>query len=89
MQSRLHSLIETLADVAVGLAINVALNWILLPLVLNIPHPTAHQNFVLTAIFTVVALARRYVMRRVFNRWHRHAIAFSFALNMNQKGILK
>lgn len=66
MQSRRLSLIEALANVAVGLLVAFATQVIVFPLFGF--NATTGQHIAITAIFTVVSLVRSYALRRVFNR---------------------
>lgn len=68
-QSRRMSMVETLAGVAIGFAVSVALSHIIYPL---FGHSfTLAQNMGITVIFTVVSIVRSYLVRRAFNRWGR------------------
>ena len=65
MQSKRQSLIETLTSVFVGWLIGVILNMLVLPLFdYNI---TVVDSLWVSLIFTVVSVARGYVVRRIFN----------------------
>ena len=65
MQSKKQSLIETLTSVFVGWFIGVILNLTVLPLFdYNI---TVVDSLWVSLIFTVVSVARGYVIRRWFN----------------------
>jgi hypothetical protein len=63
-QSRLMSLVEAFANVAVGYVIAVVTQVLVFPL-FGIP-ATLQQNLAIGAIFTGVSLARSYVLRRLF-----------------------
>jgi hypothetical protein len=65
-QTRTMSAVESVANVAVGYGIAVATQAVVFPL-FGI-HATATDHLAIGAIFTVVSLARSYVLRRVFNR---------------------
>ena len=66
MQPRRHSLIEALANVAVGYGINVVANLAVLPLFgLAV---SAADAAGIGVVFTGISLARSYVLRRAFNR---------------------
>jgi len=67
MQSRLGSLLESVANTATGFVISW-LVWMLVVAPLYGYATTAHQSFWITAIFTVTSLARSYLWRRFFNR---------------------
>jgi hypothetical protein len=65
-QTRLGSLIESWANVAIGFAINWTANMLIFPLFgFNI---TAGQAFHVGIIFTVISVVRSYALRRVFNK---------------------
>ena len=64
-QTRRQSLIETVAGVAIGFAVSMALSAIVYPL-----HGhafTLAQNASITVIFTVASILRGYWVRRLFN----------------------
>ena len=66
MQSRLMSLIESLANVAIGYSVALATQILVFPLFgLEVP---LSSNLAIGAIFTVVSIARSYLVRRLFNR---------------------
>lgn len=64
-QSRVGSMVETLTNTAVGMAINVGVNAAVLPIFGF--YPSFAQNVGMTIIFTFVSIIRSYVLRRVFN----------------------
>lgn len=64
-QTRLGSLIEACINVLIGFWINFAANLAILPLFGFTP--TVAQNFQIGLLFTVVSVARSYVIRRWFN----------------------
>lgn len=64
-QTRLGSLIEALANVAIGFGINWLANLAILPLFGF--HVTGAQAFGIGCFFTVISIARSYVLRRWFN----------------------
>lgn len=66
-QSKLGSLAESAANIAIGFTINFFANMVLLPLV-GITQLTVGNNLQLGCAFTVISLARSYVLRRWFNR---------------------
>lgn len=67
MQSRTHSAIEAVTNVAVGYGVAVATQVAVFPLFgVNLP---LSQNLAIGVIFTVVSLVRSYALRRLFNRW--------------------
>lgn len=65
-QTRTMSAVESVANVAVGYGIAVATQAAVFPL-FGI-HATAADHLAIGAIFTVVSLARSYLLRRIFNR---------------------
>lgn len=65
MQSRTHSFIESLVNVALGMIISMALQIVVFP---AFGHAfTLAQNVGITIIFTVASIVRSYVVRRWFN----------------------
>lgn len=71
-QTRLGSLYEALMNVAIGFAINFVANFVILPLVGF--HISVGQNLFIGVLYTVVSVARSYVIRRWFNA-RLHAMA--------------
>lgn len=68
-QSRAHSFIESLTNVAVGYGIAVLTQAVVFPLFgIRVSVP---DHLAIGALFTVVSIARSYALRRLFNRWHR------------------
>ena len=64
-QSRLGSLIESVANIAVGLAVSVVANILVLP---HYGYSRGVSEAVqIGAIYTAISLARSYVLRRWFN----------------------
>jgi hypothetical protein len=66
-QTRIMSLIETLASIAIGFAVSVIITAIVMPAYGHAV--TLQDNIEITAIFTVLSLVRGYAVRRVFNWW--------------------
>jgi len=66
-QPRWHSMLETIANVVVGIAVSLIIQITIMPLVLHV-QPTIEQNMALVAIFTIASIIRGYVMRRLFNK---------------------
>lgn len=65
-QTRLGSLFESLINVFIGFWINFAANLLVLPLVgFNI---TIGENFFIGFLYTLISVARSYVIRRWFNQ---------------------
>lgn len=66
MQSRIMSLIETIANVASGMVVSFVVGLWLYPLYGF--QASASQTASLTLVFTGVSILRAYAWRRVFNR---------------------
>ncbi len=65
-QTRCHSLLEQLLNVGSGFLLSLAVwTWVIVP-VWHLPVHTV-ENLQITAVFTVLSIARGYVWRRVFN----------------------
>lgn len=69
-QSRLASFIEAKVNLVLGFAISMVV-WQFFGPVMGY-EVNLHDNFIITAVFTVVSLARSYTLRRLFNWWHHH-----------------
>lgn len=65
-QSKRMSLVESMANIAVGYAVAIFTQVMVFPL-FGIVIPL-HDNFIIGAIFTVVSLARSYALRRLFDK---------------------
>ena len=65
MQTKKHSAIESLANIAVGIGIAFGTQVVVFPWFGL--HATLAANLGITAIFTVVSFVRSYTLRRVFN----------------------
>lgn len=64
-QTRVGSLIEAGINVLIGFVINMAANFVILPLVgFEI---TLQQNLFIGVLYTLVSVARSYIVRRWFN----------------------
>lgn len=73
-QRKIGSLVEAIANIVIGFAINFVANLTILPLFgFNI---TAGQAFNVGLIFTVISVVRSYYVRRLFNqvkaKWNVH-----------------
>jgi hypothetical protein len=75
-QTRLGSLIEAIVNIIIGFGINFAANLIVLPRFGFDVKPA--QAFGIGLIFTVISIARSYVIRRWFNA-RLHAAALRMA----------
>lgn len=68
MQSRLQSLLEAWANVAIGYVVAVLSQLAVFPLFgIHVP---LSDNLLIGGYFTLISLARSYLLRRVFNRMH-------------------
>lgn len=67
-QPRLHSLAESFANIGVGLIVSLLGQFIIFPLV-GI-EASLSQNLGVAGLFTILSVARHYIIRRVFNRYH-------------------
>ncbi len=66
-QRRAHSFAEALINVVVGYSVALASQIAIFPLYgIAVPLST---NVVIGAWFTVISIARSYLLRRAFNRW--------------------
>lgn len=75
-QTRLGSLIEACINVCIGFTINFFANLAVMPLIGF--HITLEQNLFVGVLYTLISVARSYVVRRWFNaRLHRAAEQFS------------
>jgi hypothetical protein len=63
-QSRLMSLLESVANVIVGYGVAVMTQILIFP-IFGL-HTTLAQNLKMGAIFTIVSIARSFALRRVF-----------------------
>ena len=63
-QSRLMSLVESVANVIVGYGVAVFTQILIFP-IFGL-HTTLAQNLKMGAIFTIVSIARSFALRRVF-----------------------
>lgn len=65
-QTKKHSLIESLANVAIGYGVALASQLLIFPQYgVNLP---LSDNIAIGLWFTVISIARSYVLRRTFNR---------------------
>jgi hypothetical protein len=68
MQTKLGSLLETIANTVVGVIVSIAIGHFLYPMFGA--QVSLADNLWLTLIFTATGMARSYVLRRYFNRHH-------------------
>ena len=66
MQSKLHSLIESASNIAIGYLVALASQIAVFPM-FDI-HVSIGDNLAIGAWFTVISLIRSYAVRRLFNR---------------------
>lgn len=64
-QSRVDSFMEAVCNTFIGFWVSLA-TWVIVAWWLQIPMSWS-QNFLITGIFTVVSIARSYILRRLFN----------------------
>jgi hypothetical protein len=64
-QTKAGSVVEALANIAVGFSINFVANMCIFPLFGM--HISLTNNFLMGLIYTAISLARSYVLRRWFN----------------------
>jgi hypothetical protein len=70
MQSRIQSMLEGWANVAIGYVVALLSQLAIFPL-FGI-HTPFTDNLLIGGYFTIISLARSYVVRCLFNRMHRH-----------------
>lgn len=67
-QSRIGSLVEAWVNVLIGFWINFFANLVILPM-FGFTSLTVATNFVIGLLYTVISVARSYVIRRWFNAY--------------------
>jgi len=65
IQSKKHSVLESITNVIVGLIVSFLIQLWIYPL-LKIP-VTLNQNIIITLVFFLASFIRGYVVRRIFN----------------------
>ena len=65
MQSRKHSIAESLTNIAVGYAVNFLANLVIFPVMGW--ELTVGDNLTIGVFYTAVSLARSYLLRRAYN----------------------
>ena len=65
-QTRLHSLVEAVANVVIGYGVALSTQVVVFPLFGM--RVSLSDNIAIGAIFTVVSLVRTYLLRRLFNK---------------------
>lgn len=68
MQSKIHSLIESITNIAIGYVIAIASQIAIFPL-FDI-HVPISSNLKIGGCFTIVSIVRTYAVRRYFNRFY-------------------
>jgi len=66
MQTKKHSIIESITQTIIGLGTSILIQVILYP-IMGIP-VTFSQNLIITAVFFIVSIIRGYFVRRYFSR---------------------
>ena len=66
MQSKKHSILESLTNVITGLLISFIIQLIIYP-ILNI-EVSINKNIIITFVFFTMSLIRSYIIRRIFNK---------------------
>ena len=66
MQTKKMSLVESLVNVAIGLAFANLVQWLVFIVYYGLPIPL-WENAIISVVFTVVSICRSYCLRRVFN----------------------
>jgi hypothetical protein len=80
IQSRLESLIEALINTAIGFVVSFTA-WPVAAIMFDMHYSTG-QHFGITVFFTLISVARGYVVRRWFNaRLHNAAVRMAKRLN--------
>lgn len=65
-QTKTGSFVEAWANIAVGFGVNYAANLVILPM-FGFTSLTWDKNLAIGALYTLISLARSYVLRRWFN----------------------
>ena len=66
MQTKKQSFLESLTNVAIGYLVSVLSLFIIFP-ILGIESSTG-KNLIITLYFTLISIARSYILRRYFNK---------------------
>lgn len=69
MQTKTQSLFEIVVNYAIGFAVALAVQMLLMR-IYNVPM-SASRDVAITVVFTAVSIVRSYLVRRFFNRRHR------------------
>lgn len=69
MQTKLQSIVETLVQTAIGYTVAITSQLLIFPFFgIDI---SFSENLLIGVWFTIISIARGYVVRRVFNHLHR------------------
>ncbi len=74
-QSKKGSAYEVAINIVIGFSINYLANWWILPL-FGFHSLNAVSNFEIGVLFTVISVARQYVIRRWCNQWIKKGAAW-------------
>lgn len=66
MQSKNGSMLEAVANTAVGFGVNFSANMLILPM-FGFTELTVGKNLVIGGLYTAISLGRSYILRRWFN----------------------
>jgi uncharacterized protein YacL len=66
MQTKIHSLIESITNTLIGFIVSLIIQLIIYP-IMGIP-VSFNQNIIITLVFTIVSILRGYLIRRFFNK---------------------
>jgi len=67
IQSKRRSLLEAVINVMVGLFINWV-SWFLIIIPIFKIYPSSSDIILISIIFTIISIARSYMIRRIFNK---------------------
>lgn len=67
MQTRTHSMIESLANTGLGFIISLAAQVLIFPMFGIVV--SLGTNTAIVLVFTVISIARSYILRRLFNKF--------------------
>jgi hypothetical protein len=68
-QTKIGSLLETLAGIAIGFSVSLVLTAVVMPAYGH--QVTMGDNLQITGIFTIASIIRGYLVRRAFVAWWR------------------
>lgn len=82
-QTRMGSFVEAWVNVFIGFWINFTANMLILP-AFGFTSLTLTTNLVIGALYTIISVARSYIIRRWFNA-HLHRMAQSIARKLERQ----